>query len=124
MNTLLIFFGAGFGGILRYWISNTIYFLLGRGFPYGTLFVNATGSFLMGLIFVLLLERFDGIAPHLRSLLLIGVLGGYTTFSSFSIETLHLFENGNWLQGSLNIFLNIALCILLTWLGIIGGKQL
>ncbi|MCL5070176.1 MAG: fluoride efflux transporter CrcB [Actinobacteria bacterium] len=93
-NTLLIFLGAGFGGIFRYWISNGIYFCFGRQFPYGTLVVNASGSFLMGLFFILILERFDGIGPQLRSLLLIGFLGGYTTFSSFSIETLNLVESG------------------------------
>lgn len=110
--------------MFRYWISNGIYFLLGRQFPYGTLFVNATGSFLMGLIYVFLLERFDGVGPQLRSLLLIGFLGGFTTFSSFSIETLILFENGDWLNGGLNILLSIALCISLAWFGMIGGRAL
>lgn len=123
-NSLLIFLGAGLGGVCRYWLSNGIYWLVGRQFPYGTLFVNVTGSFLMGLLFVLLMERFDGIGPQLRSLLLIGFLGGYTTFSSFSVETLTLFENGAWLGGCLNILLSIVLCISLAWLGIIGGRQL
>ena len=107
VNTLLIFFGAGTGGVFRYWISNGIYWLLGRQFPYGTLVVNATGSFLMGFLFALILERFDGIGPQLRALLLIGFLGGYTTFSSFSIETLNLFENGAWISAILNIFISI-----------------
>lgn len=124
VNNLLIFLGAGLGGVCRYWLSNGIYWLVGRQFPYGTLFVNVTGSFLMGLLFILLMERFDGIGPQLRSLLLIGFLGGYTTFSSFSIETLTLFENGAWFDGCLNILLSIVLCISLTWLGIIGGRQL
>ncbi len=124
INVLLIFLGAGLGGVLRYWFSNGIYLLLGRQFPYGTLVVNATGCFLMGLLFVLILERFNGIGPQLRSLLLIGFLGGYTTFSSFSIETLNLFENGDWLNASLNILLNVILCISLTLLGMIGGRQL
>ncbi len=76
----------------------------------------------MGLLFVLILERFDGIGPQLRSFLLIGFLGGYTTFSSFSIETLSLFENGAWLSGFLSMFLSIILCILAVWLGVLGGK--
>lgn len=124
INTLLIFFGAGVGGVFRYWISNVIHWFLGRDFPYGTLVVNVSGCFLMGLLFVLILERFDVVKPQLRSLLLIGFLGGYTTFSSFSIETLNLFENGALLSASLNILLSVILCIGAAWLGVIGGRQL
>lgn len=116
LNTLLIFLGAGLGGVSRFWISNIIYGFLGRQFPYGTLIVNVSGCFLMGLFFVLILERFDGLGPQLRSLLLIGFLGGYTTFSSFSIETFNLFESGAYLSASLNILLSIILCIAATWL--------
>ncbi len=123
LNTLLIFIGAGLGGVLRFWISTFSYGLFGRQFPYGTLIVNVTGCFFMGLLFVMLLERFDGIGPALRSLLLIGLLGGYTTFSSFSIETLNLFESGAIISGILNIFLSVSLCIAATWLGVIGGRQ-
>jgi fluoride exporter len=124
VNTLLIFFGAGIGGVLRYWVSNIVYWIAGRQFPYGTLIVNISGCFLMGVLFVLIIERFDGIASQLRSLLLIGLLGGYTTFSSFSIETLNLFENGAWLSGFLNVFLSVVLCIFAVWVGVLGGRQL
>ena len=124
IDTVLIFLGAGFGGVFRYWISSGVYWLMGRQFPYGTLFVNTSGCFLMGLLFTLILERSDGVGVQLRSLLLIGLLGGYTTFSSFSIETLILFESGAWLRASLNIVITTALCLVLTWLGILGGRQL
>jgi CrcB protein len=124
LNTLLIFLGAGFGGVFRYWISNITYWFLGRQFPYGTLIVNVSGCFLMGLLFVLMLERFSGAGHQLRPLLLIGFLGGYTTFSSFTIETLNLFENGAYLSSALNILLSVILCIAATWIGIIGGRQL
>ena len=120
----MIFFGAGLGGITRYWVSNGVYVLFGRQFPYGTLFVNASGSFLMGLLFVIILERFNGIGPQLRAFLLIGFLGGYTTFSSFSLETFNLLESGAWLSAALNILLSVILCISLGWLGILGGRQL
>lgn len=124
INTLLIFLGAGIGAVFRYWISTGVYGFLGRQFPYGTLVVNASGSFLMGLLVVLLIERFEGVGPQLRSLLLIGFLGGYTTFSSFSIETLNLFESGAWVSATLNILLSVILCLVLTWLGMLGGRQL
>jgi CrcB protein len=124
LDTLLIFVGAGCGGVFRYWVSNISYWFLGREFPYGTLIVNVSGCFLMGLLFVLLIERFNGGGPQLRSLLLIGLLGGYTTFSSFSIETLNLFENGAPLAGVANILLSVILCLAATWLGVIGGRQL
>jgi len=124
MNTFLIFLGSGLGGICRYWISLVIYSFVGRQFPYGTLFVNASGAFLMGLLFTLILERFESIGPQLRAFLLIGFLGGYTTFSAFSIETLNLFEGGAWISAILNILLSITLCLALAMLGIIGGRQL
>lgn len=123
-NTLLIFLGAGLGGVIRYWVSNFIYFLLGKNFPYGTLVVNVSGCFLMGLLFIVLLERFNGIGSELRALLLIGFLGGYTTFSSFSMETFNLFENGDWLNATLNILLSVLLCILAIWAGVIGGRNI
>ena len=78
----------------------------------------------MGLLFALLIERIDGLGPQLRSLLLIGLLGGYTTFSSFSIETISLLENAAWLSAFLNVFLSITFCISATWLGLVGGRLL
>lgn len=110
--------------MLRYWISNGVYLLLGRQFPYGTLVVNVSGCFLMGLFFVLTLERFGSVGTQIRALLLIGLLGGYTTFSSFSIETINLFENGNWSVAIMNMFLSTFACILATWIGVIGGRNL
>jgi len=123
-NTVLIFIGAGLGGALRYWISNATYFILGKQFPYGTLVVNISGCFLMGLLFVLTLERIDGFGSELRAFLLVGLLGGYTTFSSFSIETINLFESGNWSNGILNILLSNLICLAAAWLGVIGGRNL
>lgn len=124
LNTLLIFFGAGLGGVCRYYISNGVCCLVGRQFPYGTLVVNASGSFLMGLLFALIVKRFNPLEPQLRALLAIGFLGGYTTFSSFSIETLGLLESGEWSSALLNILLSILLCIVLTWIGLLLGRCL
>lgn len=124
INSSLIFFGAGIGGVLRFWLSRLVYNLSGSMFPLGTLTVNALGSFFMGLFFVLFIERINGFSPYFRSLILIGLLGGFTTFSSFSIETLQLFEQGQWLNAILNIMLSIVLCLFMVWLGVWGGRQL
>lgn len=122
-NLLFIFIGAGLGGVLRYWITSASYAVLGREFPYGTLIVNISGCFFMGLVFILLMERVHSMAPALRALLLIGFLGGFTTFSSFSIETLNLFENGELLAAFTNICLSIILCLSATWIGVTLGRQ-
>jgi len=123
-NYLLIFLGGGIGCLMRYWISHGSYTIIGQNFPYGTLVVNVTGSFLMGLLSIIILERFSISAPQLRAFLLIGFLGGYTTFSSFSIETLTLFEQGESFRALLNVGTSFTLCIFATWLGVILGKQL
>lgn len=123
-NSLLIFIGCGLGGLCRYWMSNLVHLLFDRNFPYGTLLVNVTGSLLMGLLFVLIFARFNEIGGELRAFLLIGFLGGYTTFSSFSIETINLIENGNLLGALLNIFLSVILCVGVAWAGVLLGRQL
>ncbi len=122
--SFLIFIGAGLGGVFRYWVSHAVHGLVSRQFPYGTMVVNISGCFLMGLLFVLTTDRLDGGGSSLRALLLIGLLGGYTTFSSFSIESLLLFENGRWLSAFFNIIGTTTLCFVATWLGVIGGRSL
>jgi fluoride exporter len=123
-HAILIFLGSGLGGLCRYWVSNGVYFLLGRVFPYGTLVVNISGCLLMGFFFSLIIERMGTLGIALRSLVLIGFLGGYTTFSAFSIETMTLFENGALFSAGLNIILSLTLCIIATWLGTLGGRLL
>jgi CrcB protein len=123
-NALLIFFGAGIGGLLRFYLSNLVFLFLPRDFPYGTLFVNVSGSFLMGILFIFIFDRFNEISQPLRALLLIGFLGGYTTFSSFSIETIQLLESGEWLKVYANIFFSVTLCLTATWIGVVLGRQL
>lgn len=122
--TQLVYIAAGgaTGALMRYWMSNGIYALLGRGFPYGTLTVNVTGSLLMGFLYVFMIERMD-ISVEWRAGLMIGLLGAFTTFSTFSIETLNLLESGEQLKAAMNILLSITLCILGCWLGMVVGRN-
>jgi fluoride exporter len=122
-QVLAIALGGAVGSLLRYWTSIGIHGLFGRGFPYGTLAVNVLGSFLIGLLTVLLLDRFD-VGPVWRAGILIGLLGAFTTFSTFSFETLNLLEQGDVAKGALNSVLNFALCLFATWLGLLIGRQL
>jgi len=122
-QTLSIALGGAVGSLLRFWVSTGVYALLGRGFPYGTLAVNLAGSFLMGFLFVMLHDRLAA-APELRALLLIGFLGGFTTFSSFSIETFNLIEQAEYLKAGANMALSVALCLVATWVGVLIGRLL
>lgn len=115
--------GGATGALLRYWVSTGVYSLLGRGFPYGTLTVNVLGSAVMGLLYVLLLERMTG-SPEWRAALLVGLLGSFTTFSTFSIETLNLVEQADYLKAGINILVSVAACLGAAWLGLIVGRQL
>jgi CrcB protein len=115
--------GGAVGALFRFWVSSGVYSLLGRGFPYGTLAVNVLGSLVMGFLYVLLLER-TAVSAELRGVLLIGFLGAFTTFSTFSIETLNLIEQAELLKAALNILLSVVACVLACWLGLVVGRQL
>ncbi len=124
MKTLVfIAFGGAFGAVLRYGASSSVYALLGRGFPYGTLFVNVAGSLLIGVLSILMLERMS-IGPEWRAAVLVGVLGSFTTFSTFSLETLNLLEQGEITTALLNMVASVLLCLMAVWLGVIIGRQL
>jgi CrcB protein len=120
---LVIAAGGALGAVMRFGVSNAVYAVTGRDFPYGTLTVNILGSLLMGALYVLLVERLTE-AAEWRGFLLIGVLGAFTTFSTFSIETLALFENGEHLRALANMFFSVSLCVMATWLGVVAIRQL
>lgn len=115
--------GGALGAVARYGASNAVYRLLGRDFPWGTLAVNLIGSFLMGLLFVLLLERMS-VSAEWRAAVLIGFLGAFTTFSTFSIETLNLLEEGAVVGAVLNMVASVSLCVLVCWVGLVLGRAL
>ena len=123
LQVIAIAGGGALGALLRFWVSTGVYQWLGRGFPWGTAAVNIIGSFLMGFLFVLFLERMM-VPGEIRAAVLVGLLGAFTTFSTFSIETLNLIEQADYLKALLNAVAGVVLCILACWAGLALGRQL
>ncbi|HHH13532.1 MAG TPA: fluoride efflux transporter CrcB [Thiolapillus brandeum] len=123
MQALAIALGGAAGALMRYWVSTAVYAWLGRGFPWGTLAVNVAGSLAMGVLYILLLERLTT-GPEIRAFLLIGFLGAFTTFSTFSIETFNLIEQAEIGKALLNMGVSVLVCLLAAWGGVILGRQL
>lgn len=121
-NYWLIFLGGGLGSLARYLVAINVSAILGKFFPYGVLVVNITGSFLMGVLSMIIIHKFAQFASPLTAFLLIGFLGGYTTFSAFSFETLVLFEQGKMLIAFANIFASVICCVFAVWVGVGLGK--
>lgn len=115
--------GGAAGALFRFWVSSGVYSLLGRSFPFGTLAVNVLGSLVMGFLYVLLLDRMT-VAPEIRALLLVGFLGAFTTFSTFSIETLNLIEQADFMKAGLNMLVSVIACVAACWFGVLLGRQL
>ncbi|MBL8667466.1 MAG: fluoride efflux transporter CrcB [Rhodospirillales bacterium] len=114
--------GGALGSVLRFWCSIAVARTVGETFPWGTLLVNVVGSFLIGLVAVT--TGPDGrllITSSIRQFVLVGIFGGYTTFSSFSLQTLNLALDGEWALAGANILLSMTLCLLAVWLGHAAG---
>jgi CrcB protein len=110
--------GSALGGMARYWCSGVAARLIGEMFPWGTLIVNVVGSLIIG--FFATLTGPDGrifVGSAARQFVMIGILGGYTTFSSFSLQTLELLHDGEWLRAAGNITASVLLCLFAVWLG-------
>ncbi len=121
MKFLAIALGGAAGSVLRCWMSTSIQHRFASNFPIGTLSVNALGSLLIGLVFVLAQHRLHG-NEIFRGLVMIGLLGGFTTFSTFSLETLQLLQTGFWSKALLNIISSVLVCILCAFSGMQFGR--
>lgn len=113
---IFIALGGATGACLRYFLSQLMLQWFGKGFPFGTLLVNVVGSFFLGFLYSLL-EHGQLEAALWRTTIGIGFLGALTTFSTFSVDTLMLFQQGLWLKAAVNVTLNVLCCLFAAWLG-------
>ena len=117
--------GSALGGMARYWCSGMVAMLIGETFPWGTLVVNVVGCFIIGFFAAITGpdgRLFVGTLP--RQFVMVGLCGGYTTFSSFGLQTLNLVNEGDWASAGLNISASVILCLLAVWVGHIAAVQL
>jgi CrcB protein len=122
---LWIGLGSALGGMARYWCTGMAATVISETFPWGTLIVNVLGSLIIG--FFATITGPDGrifVGSEVRQFVMIGILGGYTTFSSFSLQTLNLMNEGEWLYAGLNIGASVILCLLAVWLGHVAAVHM
>jgi CrcB protein len=118
--------GSAIGGMSRFWVSRAVAESVGEKFPWGTIIINITGSFLIALLGALALPegRLNTSRIFVTQFLMVGICGGYTTFSSFSLQTLNLAREGQWLWAGGNIVISVVACLIACWLGFILGQVL
>jgi CrcB protein len=122
MTWLWVMLGSALGGVARFWLSGLAAHGIGETFPIGTLIVNVTGSFVIG--FFAVLTGPDGrafVGTDARQFVMTGICGGYTTFSSFSLQTLNLARDSEWLLAGANVVLSFVLCLVAVWLGAVAA---
>ena len=125
LNSLAVALGGAIGSLFRFWLGELFAWAGVTAFPWSTLVANVTGSFLIGLVATL--TGPDGrllVAPEWRLFWMVGICGGYTTFSSFSLQTLTLAQGGEWGKAGLNVVLSLVLCLLAVWLGHVAASAL
>lgn len=120
---LMVGIGGFLGSVARYWVGVAIGNRMGTRFPYGTFAINITGSFLLGLIMTVLVEKTNW-DPNLRFLVPIGFIGAYTTFSTFEWETFRSAQDGQILVALLNVVLSVVIGFLAVWGGVITGRAI
>ena len=120
LSYLWVAIGGALGTTARYWLSGVVARSVGETFPWGTLVINVTGSFVIG--FFGALTGPDGrvfVGSTARQFVMVGMCGGYTTFSSFSLQTLNFMNDGEWFQAGANIGLSVLLCMIAVWAGVV-----
>jgi len=115
--------GGALGAVMRFGVSSGVYYWLGKGFPWGTLAVNVLGSVTMGFLTVVMIERLN-VGADIRAAVLTGGLGAFTTFSTFSVETVGLIEQGDVIKAGLNMLVSVLVCVSMCWVGLLLGRQL
>ena len=120
---LAIAAGGAIGAVLRYWVSTAVQGRSASVFPYGTFTVNVVGSLLIGFLYIWLIERMAA-GPAVRAFALVGVLGAFTTFSTFSMETLNLMEAGHLGKALVNVLASVIVCTGAAGLGVLAARQL
>ena len=123
MNVLIVFLGAGIGGSIRHGVNLLAARLVGMAFPYGTLSINIVGSMVMGLCAAYFAFRGADASQPWRLFLTTGILGGFTTFSSFSMETMLLLEQHGFARAGAYVLASVVLCLTGAWAGISIGRQ-
>ena len=120
-RSFLVFIGGGIGAVFRYLLAGWIYKVIGTDFPYGTLVVNVVGCFVIGLFLTMAEDRFL-ISPSVRTFVAVGIIGGFTTFSTFNFETLELLKDGAISLALLNVGASVIVGLSATWVGAIIGR--
>lgn len=116
-NLLAIALGGSLGALSRYGVDVLVANMFGRTFPHGTLLINVSGSFLIGIMYVLVIEHME-MHPIWRHIVMVGFLGAYTTFSTFSLESVRMLEQGQMVAAGFYVLSSVVLCLLGTWLGL------
>ena len=125
LNYFLVAVGGALGSISRFWASGIVANRFGQSFPWGTLFVNVTGSFIIGLFATATAPEGRWlVGPSGRNFFMTGFCGGYTTFSSFSLQTLNLAQDEEWLYAIGNAVFNLVLCLIAVWFGHVLAEEL
>lgn len=122
LSYLAVALGGAVGACLRYGVNEIALNVLGKSFPFATLLVNILGSFVLGLLYGLFSAGVLAASPW-RALIAIGLIGAFTTFSTFSLDTVLLLQQGDWLKAIANVLLNVLLCLTLAWLGLKLGSM-